>query len=135
MKNFYPIQKENVHTSNSWFLSNEVVQIFKTTSFYENHVRWNIERFEFNARIQDEVNKDNENELLLAQPDHSNTSSQRATDDNSKDTHEKSLFNHDREEGTTSSTCVTSKRKAEMNEYPQGIRIRTQPKRAKKITN
>lgn len=135
LKKFYPEVKENVSATNNWFLSKKVIHIFKTHFFYKKHVRWNIERFEYNGIMEEEVNEDVQAELPLVQVERCGDSDPKTTNENSMVLHEKSMVIYNREEETTSATWVISKRKAQMNEYLQEFQTRTQPKRAKKTTN
>ncbi|CAF4682420.1 unnamed protein product, partial [Rotaria socialis] len=45
LKTFYPNQDENVFSHNNWTLSDELIEIINSNTFYLNHVRWNIQRF------------------------------------------------------------------------------------------
>ncbi|CAF1523780.1 unnamed protein product [Adineta ricciae] len=45
LKQFFPSQEKNVFTHNNWLLSDELIQLFQETSFYKEHVRWDVSRF------------------------------------------------------------------------------------------
>lgn len=45
IKSFYNDETENVFTSNSWTLSDNVIELFKGDFFYRQHVRWNVRRY------------------------------------------------------------------------------------------
>jgi len=58
MKQFFPIQADNVFTHNNWLLSDELVGIFETNWFYKEHVRWDIKRFRPDDETRDLENQD-----------------------------------------------------------------------------
>ena len=129
LKSFYPYQDENVFTHNNWTLSDEFIQLIQSNSFYQQHVRWNIERFRPGDRTTTEVETSSTQVPPLINCD------TRPANDSQQEILQQQLISNDVEEEGTANTCATSirtKRKADLSEHLQEHQTRTQPRRMKK---
>ncbi|CAM4839201.1 unnamed protein product [Rotaria magnacalcarata] len=125
LKTFYPNQDENVFTHNNWTLSDELIEIINSNTFYLNHVRWNIQRFRPSDIARSVV--DAEDSINIEEPHMNNSATQ--------ETFEQQIIMNNNDAGILAhvlprSTC--SKRKAEINVNVHERQMRTQPRRMKK---
>ncbi|CAF3780170.1 unnamed protein product [Rotaria socialis] len=125
LKTFYPNQDENVFSHNNWTLSDELIEIINSNTFYLNHVRWNIQRFRPSDITRSVV--DAEDSINIEEPHMNNSATQ--------ETLEQQIIMNNNDAGILAhvlprSTC--SKRKAEINVNVHERQMRTQPRRMKK---
>jgi hypothetical protein len=136
LRSFYPHQEENIFTNNNWTLSDELVEIFQSNSFYKRHVRWNVQRFRPCEVMNDSLEV--EDTVEASQPPVP-TPKDAEEGPSNKDIQEipqqHLVINEESEDEETtqaSSKSVCTKRKAglaeDFHEYP----TRTQPRRMKK---
>ena len=134
LKKFYPNQEENVFTCNSWTLSDEVIEIFKSNFFYAEHVRWNVQRFRPTDVLVDEIVTEDTLQEPLTQASGSCHPKKKITDDSAQEIPPELGMNND-EGGETRhswSTSLRSKRKVIANDDVDENAVRTQPRRMKK---
>lgn len=136
LKSFYPHQEENIFTNNNWTLSDELVGIFQSNSFYKQHVRWNVPRFRPSEVMNESLEV--EDAVEASQPPVPTLKDAKegpANNDPQEISQQHSVINEEGEDEETtqmSSKSVCTKRKAgqaeDFHEYP----TRTQPRRMKK---
>lgn len=136
LKSFYPHQKENVSTNNNWTLSDELIGIFQSNSFYKQHVRWNVQRFRPCELINDSSEVENTIEASQLPVPTPKDAEEGIPENDAEEIPQQHLVineeDEDEQRTQMSSTSVCSKRKARLNEDFHEYPTRTQPRRMKK---
>lgn len=122
MKSYYPSQMECVFTNNNWTLSEVVIDIFRSNEFYQQHVRWNAQRFgpfETATSAPSAVGTEVNNYMK-------NQADSHAYQRSSKQSNLNVESDDEAEDLYTSSAPTRTKRKANQSEHVHGHDTRTQ---------
>jgi hypothetical protein len=128
MKPFYPLQLESVFTNNNWTLSREVISIFHSNEFYQQHVRWNTDRFgssDTTATTPDPANAEDSNSPGQQANHHTQQCLPKQSNANEEEDDEAEDF-------CASSAPTRLKRKTAQSDYFHEHDTRTQSRKLKK---
>ncbi|CAF0917303.1 unnamed protein product [Adineta steineri] len=105
LKSFYPHQEENIYTQNNWRLSDKVIQIFESSLFYKEHIRYNIQRFRPNDMITNDLDVENQLQTSVTPVSHSNNVQEITSNENQQEMSQQQIIDENSEEGDVVYTC------------------------------